>query len=293
MTPAETRYATVELELMAIIKFTVITDHRPLVGIFSCEKIDTFDNHRIVSILDKVAGYDFEVSWIAGKNHRLTDALWRSPADNPMESDNIAEMIYKIVTRETSRRRLLERSGVAILDQDYMQIMAAIESNAHPKTLAKDHPAISYTEIWDFLSLERDLIWYNNRIIVPQCMRRKILNLLHRGHSGINMTMALAKMYYYWPGITNDISQVVGKCEICQQYRASQPKEVLMKTSAMKPMEPLSCDLFTLNRKNYLITVDRYSGFPWVHRLKRVDTLSVTKCLKNIFMTTYFNMLAR
>jgi len=41
--------------------------------------------------------------------------------------------------------------------------------------------------------------------------------------------------------------------------------------------------LFHENGKNYMVVVDRFSGFPWVTRLTQVDTSAVTGKLQQIF----------
>jgi len=42
-------------------------------------------------------------------------------------------------------------------------------------------------------------------------------------------------------------------------------------------------DLFHESGKNYLVVVDRYSGFPWVSKLSQLDTAAVTGVLQAIF----------
>ena len=85
-------YATIELECLAInhaIKkckfylhgkedFTVITDHKPLLGIFN-KNPDDLDNPRLQRMREKVMGYNFKVEWIAGKSNLIADALSRTP----------------------------------------------------------------------------------------------------------------------------------------------------------------------------------------------------------------------
>ena len=76
LTPCQTRYATIELECLAIVwaiekcsyylkgcpNFKVITDHKPLVGTFSKPLLD-LDNARIHRFREKVIEYHFDVVW--------------------------------------------------------------------------------------------------------------------------------------------------------------------------------------------------------------------------------------
>ena len=85
-------YATIELECLDInhaIKkckfylngkenFTVITDHKPLLGIFN-KNLDDLDNPRLQRMREKVMGFKFNIEWIAGKSNLIADALSRTP----------------------------------------------------------------------------------------------------------------------------------------------------------------------------------------------------------------------
>ncbi|KAG1651825.1 hypothetical protein GQR58_026731 [Nymphon striatum] len=76
LTPAQSRYATIELECLAVQwaiskcdfwlrgmpHFTVITDHRPLVGIFK-KSLYTVENPILQRIRGKLAGYHFNTVW--------------------------------------------------------------------------------------------------------------------------------------------------------------------------------------------------------------------------------------
>ena len=84
--------ATIELECLAInhaIKkckfylhgkdnFTVITDHKPLLGILT-KNLDDLDNPRLQQMREKVMGFNFNIEWIAGKSNLIADALSRTP----------------------------------------------------------------------------------------------------------------------------------------------------------------------------------------------------------------------
>ena len=79
LNPAESRYSTSELECLAIyyaIKecqfylqgttFTVITDHKPLVGTF-VKPLSDMENARLLRFREKLAHFSFKVMYAAGK----------------------------------------------------------------------------------------------------------------------------------------------------------------------------------------------------------------------------------
>ena len=82
--------------LMGTFNFRVITDHRPLVGIFQ-KPLQDIENARIQKYREKLADYSFKVSWTAGKTHLVADALSRAPAISPGEMDaKLAHVFHKI-----------------------------------------------------------------------------------------------------------------------------------------------------------------------------------------------------
>lgn len=85
---AETRYAMVELEALAIFwairkcevylagmsHFIVVTDHKPLETIFNKYSLNAIDNPRVQNYRTKLANYMFTVKWKKGKDHKIPDA---------------------------------------------------------------------------------------------------------------------------------------------------------------------------------------------------------------------------
>ena len=77
----ETRYATIELELLAVTwamakcclylfglqHFTLMTDHGPLLPILNHYTLDAIDNPRLQRLRQKAAPHVFTVVWRAGK----------------------------------------------------------------------------------------------------------------------------------------------------------------------------------------------------------------------------------
>jgi hypothetical protein len=140
LSDAETRYAVCELEALAIqwaihrcrlyllgIMFKVITDHKPLTGIFKGSNLDAVDNPRLQRILQKVAGYTFYVEWVPGKTHQIADALSRAPVFDPEEADKSNQDIAVVsAVSITSDPAITKLSAAANLDINYQAIISAL-----------------------------------------------------------------------------------------------------------------------------------------------------------------------
>jgi hypothetical protein len=74
--------------LLGMQKFTVWTDHRPLLGIWR-KQIDKIGNARCQKWRENLSIYNFNVEWKAGKTHYVADSLSRAPYWDPPEVDSI------------------------------------------------------------------------------------------------------------------------------------------------------------------------------------------------------------
>ena len=105
LTPAESRYAMIELEalgacwamkkcnmyLQGLPYFTLVTDHQPLIPILNSKGISDVENPRLQRLMMKMLPYSFTAKWINGKYHLAADALSRFPVDQPSLEDELCE----------------------------------------------------------------------------------------------------------------------------------------------------------------------------------------------------------
>ena len=298
LTSAETRYATIELECLAIqwamkkckqfllgmSGFTVITDHRPLVGVFN-KAIDEATNPRILAMREKMSSYSFNVEWVEGKNHVIADALSRAPLFSPPETD--LSLSNSVVCRAIASDPLLQQMfDAAERDPSYRDVVNAFKSGISKKGMPLSHPARPYLNVWDTISLYEEtlLVLDGLRIIVPSTFRANVLSKLHLPHAGVTRTRQAALNSYYWPGMCSDIKNLVDSCEKCQEIRPSLPYEPIVPTTASHPMEQVGVDLFQVGNKHYLVMIDRFSGFPFVKQLQSLTSTAIINKIKGIFL---------
>ena len=105
LTPTESRYAVIELELLAVTwsvmkckmflsglqHFQVITDHNPLIPILNSHRLDEIDNPRLQRLRTRLMAYNFTAKWCKGSTNAAPDALSRYPVLEPNQEDMIAE----------------------------------------------------------------------------------------------------------------------------------------------------------------------------------------------------------
>jgi hypothetical protein len=242
LSSAESRYATIELEALAITygiqnchyylfgmpRFTVLTDHRPLEGVFR-KDLQDIKNSRLQRLRLKVCDYAFDVQYTPGKTHLIADALSRAPIFDPAEEEEADVVVCAAMYVDPALEKLSDKAKD---DPEYMQVVSAFQGKTCLKDLPPAHPAHAYASIWDDISMEHGLLVYNDRIVIPAIARREILDLLHIPHNGIEKTRVAARQLYFWPNMNNEVKQLIEVCEVCQRFCPAQQKETLQPTSA-------------------------------------------------------------
>ena len=263
-------------------QFQVITDHKPLLGTFA-KPLGEISNARLQRFCEKLLQYTFTVTWVPGKLHLIADALSRAPIFDPPEVEEITAnlVLERTIARDPALQELYDNIAE---DDTYQKVKQAFLSGKRLASLPFDHPARRYKSMWDDISIRNDLLIVNDdRVIIPDNYKSKVLKKLHFSHAGITKTKQLARQLYYWPGMGTDIEKLISSCEPCQLHRDSQPLPAIKITTAEKPMQSVSLDLFDLDGSDHLIMCDRYSCHIWVHKLRRTVTEAITNQLKNWF----------
>ena len=294
--PAEKNYAIVELECKAIEwalqkcrhflygcpSFEIRTDHRPLLGVFA-KDLDEVKNDRLRSYREHCMDYNFELKYCEGVTHYLADCMSRIPAFYPNPPD--VDITYMAVESDPLIGKV---AACAKQDVDYKEVMEALKVNLRPKNFPVCHPARDYVSCWDELSILKVpegelLIRDGSRIVLPLAMRGEILQQLHAAHSGITKTRAQANQMYYYPRMSTEIEEMIKKCATCAKELPSKHVETTRPTSSDEPFDHVGCDLFHWSGKTFLITVDHFSNYCFVNKLRDGTSETVQRHLQALF----------
>ena len=298
----ETRYAMIEIESLAIefaVKkcrrylagaptFTIVTNHKPLVPLFNKYQLSQVENAKVQKIKSNLQSqYQFVVEWRPGKRHFIADGLSRAPVDDDDDEDEDDDVdtsgtivaALQLATNEVdgddddeadeqsknSIDPLIEEmTKAAKADKEYVALVDEIRNDF--RNAMSSIPFVQqFRAISENLSVDDGLVLFGPRLVMPLAKRKDVLLHLHASHQGITRTQQRARSCVYWPGISNEIRQIVDRCSKCQEKRASTPKETL-KTDPRptRPFEHVASDLFTYAGRHYLVYVCRYSGFVMV-----------------------------
>ena len=305
----ESRYAMIELECLAVVwamqkchvflagsPFTLIIDHKPLVPILNKYSLQQIPNTRLLRLMMKIQSYQFIAEWRKGKDHFVADALSRSPVDQPDDISEEAHMSASMLMATLSLHsadtdppipdlKAIQLRQEADRDSEYQSLLKVIiegfpnDKNILPVYL---HP---YWHIRDQLTTENGIVLKGAQIVIPKGLRRQVLSDLHSSHQGRDRTQSRARQIVYWPYISNDIKNMIERCDKCMTHRSSQIKEPLLAEPIPDlPFQNTSADIFSCQGCHYLVYSDRLSGWPCIHDLGRsMVSASVIKPLRRWF----------
>ncbi len=299
LTKSEKRYAQIEKELLAICfafeKFhyyvyghpvIVHTDHKPLVPIFG-KNLDKISN-RLQRMMLKLLKYDIKIVYIRGRDMLVADILSRSFIKNEVPED--PEMQYIIhslsnnIAMSDEKKDLFKKRIES--DTILKQVKYFCENqNKWPendKNLNSDLKF--YFRLRDNIYLSNDLLFLNSKIIVPDSLRKDMLNLVHQTHFGITKTKSRARQLFYWPKMCHDIENLISNCEKCETYQKSNQKETMISHPIPnRPWQFLFSDFFEFKGKIFILLVDAYSNWVEVSQTKGKTAFDVIQFCKDKF----------
>ena len=292
LNPAQKNYATIEIEgwairwavekckfyLKGIEEATVITDHRPLLGVFN-RQLQDVENARLARYREQLIDYNLKLEWAEGKSHMIADALSRAPVQEPEASGVEVLEIRTLMATFPPMQAIFD---AAEEDEEYQQLIKAWKNG---ENISQNKHLAQYAGIWNQVSLQDGLLVVDsNRIIVPQGVRKVLLKTLHLPHVGADRTFENAKRFYFWPDMKNQIKILVDHCETCQKYMPSLQKEEMLSFPTDRPMQEVNLDLFHYSGKTWIIMVDSFSSFPFAKELRGTATEDVWKVLMDWFL---------
>ena len=145
----------------------------------------------------------------------------------------------------------------------------------------------SFEKVKDELCTILDLVLRGHRIVIPETLREKVIDITHEGHMGIVKTKALIREKVWFPKIDQMVEENVKSCLGCQATTPSNAKEPLQMSKLPKaPWTELSIDFGlapTGSNEYLLVLIDDYSRFPVVELVRSTSSNAVTPCLDKIF----------
>uniref|UniRef100_A0A914Z7V6 RNA-directed DNA polymerase n=1 Tax=Panagrolaimus superbus TaxID=310955 RepID=A0A914Z7V6_9BILA len=254
-------------------KFTLFTDHKALLTIFSKKKAQPIlaanRLHRWALFL---AAYDFDIRYTKTINFGQADALSRLIS----KTKSLPEMYeeeedFEAEDEDETQLSALLVNQIQSLPVSAAEIVKEYKQDGHAQEILN---ALQNPTPESRFSLVDDVILMNDRVYIPASLRPRVLEQLHATHSGITVTKQLARRHVYWPNITKDIEAMIRSCTACIQLSKTPVKATLASwKKSMNPGDRIHMDFAgPLLDHMLLIIVDSCSKWLDVKVLKTANT---------------------
>ena len=68
--------------------------------------------------------------------------------------------------------------------------------------------------------VQRECLLWGTQVIVFLKLRKQVLEELHAGHQGMSRMKSLARCYFLWPKIDQEIEQMCRSCKPCLEGKS-------------------------------------------------------------------------
>ncbi|XP_058828239.1 uncharacterized protein K02A2.6-like [Topomyia yanbarensis] len=297
LSKSEQKWAQIEKELLAIVfacerfhfflygrAFLVQSDHKPLESLVKRDIDDVTPRlQRMFLHLLKYPGIC--IKYTPGKDMLVADCLSRAALSGHGDlSEELSGMIHAIsqnVCLSPDNYKLY----VETLDNDerYRRIIGYVE-HGWPFYHQLDDLSQLFYKHRHLLHYENGLLFKEHRLVIPTSLQSTITKWLHAPHLGVEKTLARARSQFFWPGMSNDISEFVKGCSVCEKFTRNIQKEPLHQGSP--PNYPFQCvgiDLYEYAGHDHVVIVDAYSGFVISRQLGEKSARHVINVLDRVF----------
>lgn len=292
LSKTEKKYSTLDKEALAVVwaterfqmylkglEFTILTDHKPLVGIFN---ETSTPNKRQEGWVLRMQEYRYRIKHVPGEINiadplsRLSEVLAEKTFDKSSE-DVLCSIVEVNRPAAVSMTDIIQSSKE---DPDVQGIRKALQDDMWEDKLKK------YAPFKSELVFAKEVLLRKDRIVVPQVLRETVIMLTHIGHPGREKMKRRIRAAVWWPGIDADVEKFCKECVECQLVAPfDKPEPLRIRELPTASWVHLSGDfLGPLPNGYYLfVLVDLYSRYVIVEPMTRTTSADVISVLKGIF----------
>ena len=312
---AETRYSPSEGELLAIVfgmeqckmfllgcpSFYVATDHLPLLPILGDKALDQIKNPRLRSLKEKTLRFCFKAVHVPGSLHLGPDAAsrypvqeaatcvleamaWCSVGNEMVEEQGMVRAVRAAMEEEGTQAVTWEQvRSAAGLDRTCGMLVKAIREGFPEKRNMVEENLRQFYSMKEELYEVEEVPFLHGRMLIPEGLRKQVLDILHQAHQGVVGMKAKARQGFWWPGLDAAIDQKRAQCKHCNEMAPSNHREPLCPTPEPEyPWQMAVADYFAMAGNNYLAVADRFTGWLEVYKMDG-KAMTLIKTLRNLF----------
>ena len=295
LSSSERNYSQVEKEALALIfgvkrfhiylygrRFTLITDHKPLLSILGPKKgIPQLAAARLQRWAYLLSAYVYDIAFKGTKEHANADGLSRLPVEEDGQEISVMATeasIFNIAQIE-SLPVTATQIAKAICKDSVLSKVLIYTQQGWPNTF--EDCLLPFQRRQHELTVEAGCLLWGIRVVIPTELQMTLLEELHRDHPGVVRMKAVARSYMWWPGIDKAIEHTAKACVPCQSVKRAPATAPLHPWAwPEKPWQRVHLDFAgPFQGSMFLIAVDAHSKWPEVYSMSSTSALkTIERC---------------
>lgn len=298
LTTAEKGYSQLEKEGLAVVfavkrfhqylygrRFSIFTDHKPLMGLFSELKgIPPMASARIQRWALTLSAYQYHIVYRAGSENGNADAFSRLPLPEtprytgfPPETVFLLDRLANSPVTAKQIKTWTERDPV--LSQVKRWVM-----QGWPEAVGEERFKPYAKRKLELSVLDGCILW-GSRVIVPLPGQAQVMEALHDAHPGVSRMKSLARSFVWWPGMDNALEEEVKDCFPCRSNQKMPPSAPLHPWQwPGRAWSRLHLDFAgPFMGQTFLVLVDAHSKWLEAHIMSNITAAVTTDKLRGIF----------
>ena len=269
--------------------FVLRTDHASLVSLLQ-STTDTRKSAKFSRWLERLSEYDYKVEYRQGSQNAVADALSRLSV--PSTGDAVADPTHDAIVKALTSDNV---SPAAIKDatraDSTLSAVTRYITQGWPKKVTS--PGLTaFVHVKEELTFENGYLLRGERIVVPESLRKRLLEKAHIGHPGIVRMKRQLRRAYWWPGQDKAVEEFVRRCTACQQSDKSvAPSRVptAKVPTPTKPWRKLAIDIAgpyavaPFSERFVVVLMDYHSKYPEILVTGNITSEAIIKWLDEIF----------
>ncbi|GBN68939.1 Transposon Tf2-6 polyprotein [Araneus ventricosus] len=287
LSKTEQKYSQIDKEALAIVwavkkfhlylkgrRFTLVTDHKPLVAIFGSKRgLPVLTATRLLHYALILQSFQFDIVFRKTADHGNADFLSRLPKTSEeleVKDDITIFQMTQIETSPVTSRELRQETGK---DEELGPLLRALREGRNLQGKEAQY------------TIEDGCILYGQRVCIPKKYQKNVLDELHTGHLGMVKMKALARSFVYWEDIDKDIEDAVRNCVDCARHKTDPAKaKVHYWEYPSMPWERIHIDFAgPIFEHMFLLIVDAHSKWFEVYPMKITTTKKTIECPRDSF----------
>ena len=179
-----------------------------------------------------------------------------------------------------------------MLNADYLSMIHHLEAGSEKEEISKEcelsymHNHLSRLSVHTLKGGQVLILPDNTEVLIPKKERNNILNLAHaENHRGVEAMTRQLRGRIFWEGMNGEVKDFVRKCEPCQRNARSHKQDITEISHNnmfnISPNDILHVDFCQYEGANYIVLVDRLTGYIGSERTPNQTTDEAIKVIRN------------